>query len=292
MNDNNINVFISSKIRDVNSSPSDFRCYFPNGAISCGETQGIKINVISFDILNSMYNINQYNYRFNIIISGTSKEEGFVSGSYNVNDIVNFMNSNYSAYFTVQYSKVLNKFIFKQSQSGISIKIINCGSVLGLSNGTTYAIGASLYSTTIVNMVNYNKIIVRANNLDFEINSLENITNTPDNNSDFEISNILLWMNRSEVPPFQTISYNNFDGGNSFSYNLYNKSINTLDITLTNELGQVIDDALDWTMAIQFTIYERNDNQMIKSLNITNAYLREIYVYVNIFFNILIRRKI
>jgi hypothetical protein len=292
MSDNNVNVFISSKNRDMNSSTSDFTCSFDNRIISCNENQGININVISFDMLNNMYNINNNNNRFNIIINEgntqTIQNINIINGSYSVVDLMDFIASQQS-YFRMDYVSVRNRFIFtKTSPNEIFIQVINCGSFLGFNNGDLIPIpNIGIESYNLINMVYYNKILLRVNNIDFEIASIENINHTQDKPSAFDVSNILLWLSKNDIAPNQVISYNNTDGGNSYCYNLYNKNISSINFMLTNEYNELIEDAPDWTLCLQFTIYEKRTDEMVRELGMITGYLREIYVMLNIFLSYL-----
>lgn len=285
---NNINVFISSKNRDSNSTPYNYTCKLPDDLIRCNQSQGIKINIISFDMVNSMYNINSHNNHFQLITTDLNGGNQLIynyyipDGNYSVVDLKNWINSN-NNFMIITYNTITNKYTFVKSNNSIKLylNIINSGAFLGFDNGSTIEI-ISYISMNKLNIVYSNKIIIRALNLNFEIESLENINNTDDK---FELSNILLWVSKNDIAPFQVISYNNYDGGNSYSYNLYNKSIDTIHFLITNEFNEVITDLPDWTMSCQFSIYERKDDEMTRLIAISNNYLREIYVFLHIFYS-------
>lgn len=294
MNDrNNINVFISSKNRDINSKPYDFTCYFPDNLISCLPTQGIKMNIISFDMINSMYNINTNNNSFQLIETDLNGDNAILydiiipEGNYNVKDIANYINSN-NTLMNITYNSITNKYIYNKlnNLTKTYIHINNSGSFLGFDNGDYIEIETNTISNNKLNIVYSNKVIIRASNLSFEASSLENINNRLNT---FEISNIILWLSKNDIAPFQVISYNNEDGGNSYCYNLYNRTINNIHFLITNEYDEVIEDCPEWTMSIQFSIYERKDEEIVKILTIMNSYLREIYVFMNLFFSFILR---
>ena len=67
-----INTFISSVNRPINEDIYDTVIEFPDDTISCNDTEYISINVISFDMLNTMYNINSNNNTFNLLIFNDS----------------------------------------------------------------------------------------------------------------------------------------------------------------------------------------------------------------------------
>ena len=285
---NNINVFISSKNRDSNSSPYNYLCKLPDDLIRCNSSQGIKINIISFDMINSMYNINSHNNIYQLIttdLNGDNQQVYNFSipyGNYSVLDLKNYVNSN-NLLMTITYNSITNKYNFVKVDNDVKLylNIINSGSFFGFDNGTNIEI-TNIYSDNKLNIVYSNKIIIRALNLNYEIESLENINNL---DNKFELSNILLWLSKNDIAPFQVISYNNYDGGNSYCYNLYNKSIDNIHFLITNEYNEVITDLPDWCMSVQFSIYERKDDEMVRLIAISNNYLREIYVFLHIFYS-------
>ena len=302
MEDHNINVFISSKMRDTNSKPCKFTANFPSGLIQCNENQGININIVSFDILNSFYNINENNNVIKFYISETTDgilneyEETLVleTGNYPASRLADMIN-NFSHVVECEYSKIRNKFTFLLKSdviADVEIDFGNVGEVFGLNQNDVVSIhhGEFFESPNPANLMYFNKVIIRVSGIDFELASLENISNDKSSNV-FYRSNILLWLSRNDYIPFQMISYNNEDAGTSYCYNIFNKNINGLTFEITNEHGELIDEALDWSMALQFTIYNKKDDAIVKELQIHTSYLRELFVFMNVFYGILIGRR-
>ena len=56
-----ITSFIHSKNRVASDKVYDFVVDYPDGIISCKDNEYIELNVVSFDMLNNMYNINSTN---------------------------------------------------------------------------------------------------------------------------------------------------------------------------------------------------------------------------------------
>ena len=302
MEDHNINVFISSKMRDTNSKPCKFTANFPSGLIQCNENQGININIVSFDILNSFYNINENNNVIKFYISETTDgilneyEETLVleTGNYPASRLADMIN-NFSHVVECEYSKIRNKFTFQQKSdviADVEIDFGNVGEVFGLNQNDVVSIhhGEFFESPNPANLMYFNKVIIRVSGIDFELASLENISNDKSSNV-FYRSNILLWLSRNDYIPFQMISYNNEDAGTSYCYNIFNKNINSLTFEITNEHGELIDEALDWSMALQFTIYNKKDDAIMKELQIHTSYLRDLFVFMNVFYGMLIGRR-
>ena len=53
------NIFISSANREINETNYDFSIFFDNDEINVNLNEGVNVNVVSFSMLNSMYNVNQ-----------------------------------------------------------------------------------------------------------------------------------------------------------------------------------------------------------------------------------------
>ena len=54
------NIFINSANREPNEKSYDFSIFFDNDEINVNLNEGVNVNVVSFSMLNSMYNVNQY----------------------------------------------------------------------------------------------------------------------------------------------------------------------------------------------------------------------------------------
>ena len=61
-----ITSFISSVNRVSNEYAYNFTIDYPDGILSCEQQEYIELNVLSFDMLNSMYNMNASNNTFRI----------------------------------------------------------------------------------------------------------------------------------------------------------------------------------------------------------------------------------
>ena len=284
MTETNINIFISSKNR-IAGEPYNFTCYLPDNEVVCNSDQEIRININSFDMINTLYNVNQNNNKFEIYRDDIVTKYEFPYGNYNPYNIIDLLNSIVQD-LEVLYYPVFNKFHFKNKNTSINkfeILPINCGGLFGLENILNLIPSDSyVFSTKPINVLYFNKIIIRANNLIFNKHSFENI-NTSSN--EFEKSDILLWINKSDTAPFSVISYNNIDSGNSYNYSLYNRSINEISFRVTNEFNELIEDLNDWTMSVQFSIVTLDADKTNKLLELINGYLREIYVFLTLFYN-------
>jgi hypothetical protein len=61
-----ITSFISSINRVSNENAYNFTIDYPDGILSCEQQEYIELNVLSFDMLNTMYNMNASNNTFRI----------------------------------------------------------------------------------------------------------------------------------------------------------------------------------------------------------------------------------
>jgi hypothetical protein len=77
------------------------------------------------------------------------------------------------------------------------------------------------------------------------------------------------------VEPFQLLKYNNEDGGNSFVYNIQDKQIQNIVFQLKNERDELITDAPDYIMVVQYNFYEKKD--ITTSLISIDNTMKEIY---------------
>ncbi len=146
-------------------------------------------------------------------------------------------------------------------------KPINCGALLGMENDLEHEITANGMNTGLINLIDYNKIIVHTDNISYYYSNIENLSTN--SNRQF-LSNIIFWKSKADVPPYQIIKYNNEDGGNSFIYKIENREINSLVLQLKNERGEFLKDAVDYMIVIQYIIYERDDgNIFLKSIDNT-----------------------
>ena len=105
--------------------------------------------------------------------------------------------------------------------------------------------------------------------------SIENIGHK---DPEFERSSILLWASRTDIPINGMIKYDNYDSGNSFSYNLYDSAVNSFRIILSDEYNNVLTTALDYTMLLRFEIYKNDSRHLHKEIAQIKEYLKFIYI--------------
>lgn len=303
-----ITSFISSKNRQASESIYNFSVDYPDGVLSCKENEHMELNVLSFDMPNNMYNINSTNDYFQITLdNGLITDIHIKHGNYSVKTLLkefqtifsqnvipeaSILHQFFGTYADVLtivcvYNETTNTYTFKKEIDlplGIELPIAfslffkpkTCGALLGMENNEEVEITAIGMTTGLINLIDYNKIIVHTENISYYYSNIENLSTI--SNRQF-LSNIIFWKSKADVPPYQLIKYNNEDGGNSFVYKVENREINSLILQLKNERGEFLTDAVDYMIVIQYVFYERDD---------TNRFLKSIDDTIKQFFNAII----
>ena len=303
-----ITSFISSKNRQASETIYNFSVDYPDGVLSCKENEHMELNVLSFDMPNNMYNINSTNDYFQITLdNGLITDIHIKHGNYSVKTLLkefqtifsqnvipeaSILHQFFGTYADVLtivcvYNETTNTYTFKKEIDlplGIELPIAfslffkpkTCGALLGMENNEEVEITANGMTTGLINLIDYNKIIVHTENISYYYSNIENLSTI--SNRQF-LSNIIFWKSKADVPPYQLIKYNNEDGGNSFVYKVENREINSLILQLKNERGEFLTDAVDYMIVIQYVFYERDD---------TNRFLKSIDDTIKQFFNAII----
>lgn len=303
-----ITSFISSKNRQASEPIYNFSIDYPDGILTCRENEHMELNVLSFDMPNNMYNINSTNDYFQITLdNGLITDIHIKHGNYSVKTLLkefqtifsqnvipeaSILHQFFGTYADVLtivcvYNETTNTYTFKKEIDlplGIELPIAfslffkpkTCGALLGMENNEEVEITANGMTTGLINLIDYNKIIVHTENISYYYSNIENLSTI--SNRQF-LSNIIFWKSKADVSPYQLIKYNNEDGGNSFVYKVENREINSLILQLKNERGEFLTDAVDYMIVIQYVFYERDD---------TNRFLKSIDDTIKQFFNAII----
>lgn len=299
-----ITSFISSENRQPNEPIYNFSVDYPDGVLTCKDNETMELNVLSFDMSNTMYNINSTNDHFQITLDNANITNIHLKhGNYSVKTLLkefqNIFSQNvipetsilhtffgtYADALTIEciYNENQNTYTFKKVIDlplGIELPIlfslyfkpITCGSLIGMPNNVEREITANGMTTGLINLIDYNKVIVHTENISYYYSNIENLSTI--SNRQF-LSNIIFWKSKADVPPYQIIKYNNEDGGNSFVYKIENREINSLVLQLRNERGEFLKDAPNYIIVIQYIFYEKDDtNKVLKSID---YYIRQIY---------------
>jgi len=231
-----ITSFISSANRQPQDQSYNFTIDYPDGILTCRPNEYMEINVLSFDMPNTMYNINSKNNKFDIITPIETVRKTIPSGNYSIKTFMAQLNNLIeNEFITITYNETQNTYTFAKSVELIEeykIKPISIGQLIGVLDNVEYEIGTSGYTTGLINLIIYNKIMVRTENVAYYYSNVENIRTN--NNSVFN-SNIIFWKSKADTEPFKILKYNNKDGCNSFVYKVENTQINSIVFQLRNE---------------------------------------------------------
>ena len=261
------NIFINSANRSNQENNYDFSIYFDNDEIIVKPNEAVNINVVSFSILNSMYNVNQYTNNSSFVLQKNNAENIVVNipyGNYSVYSLRDQLNLLMTGLISVVYNVATNTYTYKNlTNDDYKLNPMNCKRLLGLSTLTT--ITTQGITSSYINMVDYQQVILRCPTLVFESSSMDNIQ---DNKNFIAISDILYWVNKQDVEPFKMINYRNEDCSTAYSYNIVNKSFSSLNFKLVNEFNKPIYDAPDFLLQLQITIFDKNNQTYLRETSI------------------------
>lgn len=252
-------IYISSKNRSSNENIYDFNVIL-NNPIIVNRNQGINISVVGFSMMNTDYNLrglsfylNQYNLDGSYIITFIYD---IPDGNYSYLTLMNFLNSDVELkqFIKIEYIKERNtfKFIKIDNTKRYFIDPLNCNKILGFEEETE--ILSTGTEGSYINLTNYSHIIIKSNNILFEDNTQDNI-----NNNEFSNSSILFMIDKQDIPPFQLISYRNYDKSDNYSYNISNRQISLIDLHLYNERGEILKTTDDYFITLKIVIFNKEE---------------------------------
>jgi hypothetical protein len=262
-----ITSFIHSKNRTADDKVYNFAVDYPDGIISCKDNEYIELNVVSFDMLNNMYNINATNNCLKV--NETLKYIPY--GNYSVKTFRTTLLSLLPIETTMIYNDAQNTYTFTGTGT---IQPITMGALIGLPNNIEVPINN--LTTGLINLSSFSKIILRTQGITYYQSNVENLQVASSNLQLF--SDIIFWKNKQDVEPFKIIAYNNEDGGNNFCLEVQDKMIFRLQFQLKNERNEFIEDASEWMVVIQYNIYERQDDVIKNTIVSLYKLLNDFYI--------------
>jgi len=275
-----ITSFIKSSNRASNETPYNFSIDYADGVLTCNSDEYMEINVISFDMINTMYNIYSDNNQFIIRYSIGDITYTIPIGNYSVKTfmamILELIKDDTENNITIRYNTAQNTYTFiKKAGITATYNLLpnKIWTIINLKPATFYEITTTGLNTGYINLVNYSKIILRTEGINYYYSNIENY-GKPNSST---LSNIIFWACKSDIEPFKVIKYNNEDAGRSFSYKIENKEINNLTLQLKNENNEFITDCPDYLLALQFNFYKVDDNIIKATMISINKLLNEIY---------------
>lgn len=266
MSKNKINVYISSKNYN---KPNDFEVSFPTSLIKCDpKTEYIVLNVNGWIMKNEFYNIQSINNKYKLVVQNSTINFELPVGNYNVLELEKFLKSQLSAFLNVEYDTHLNKYKFINnilpSSPSQTIKIISitANDFIGFDNEVENIIPATefIYSSNPINMAGDELVVL----------SIPNIQKTYPVIDDFKTgimksSDIIAYLSIDQAP-FGLLQYQNWDGGDSFSYRLENTEIDNLRMVCKNQNLEDIQVG-DYQLNLQFEIHPRvNEFSILKKI--------------------------
>ena len=276
-----ITSFIKSSNRGTNENSYNFSIDYPDGVLTCNGDEYMEINVISFDMINTMYNINNDNNQFIIRRTATDTIYTIPNGNYSVKTFMAMMSGLINdVNIIISYNTAQNTYTFTKKAGITQLYYLIPSKIWGLINllpTTPYEIPTAGLTTGYINLVNYSKIILRTEGVNYYYSNIENYGGLNGVSNKSTLSNIIFWACKSDIEPFKVIKYNNEDAGRSFSYKIENKEINNLTLQLKNENNEFITDAPDYLIALQFNFYKVDDNIIKLTMISINKLLNEIY---------------
>jgi len=267
MNSKSHYLYISSKNRSSSENIYNFNVLL-NNPIIINRNQGINISVIGFSMMNTDYNLRNVSFDLayishypNVDITTSINTFQIPDGNYSYLTLMNYLNNALSGLISVEYVKERNAYKFKNiniiTNSSQYFMIIpkSASKYLGLSQNLLLD-NPDFHEGSYINLSNYSHIIIKSNNLFFEDNQEDNI-----NNKEMSNSSILFMLDKQDIPPFQLISYRNYDKSDNYSYNISNRQINSIDLHLYNEKGEVLTNTDDYFLTLKFVIFNKEEIQ-------------------------------
>lgn len=260
------NIYINSANRNKNEKTYDFNITFANDELIIRPTDGVNVNIVSFSMLNSMYNVNQYLGNNTFILNTNFTTNTIITipyGNYNVYTFMAQLNILLANIISVSYNIATNTYTYSNLTAlNLYIQPTNATKLLGLYQTTQISISGTVGN--YINMVAYQQVLLKSSSLVFENNSMDNIQ---DKDNFVSVSDILYWVNKQDVEPFKMINYKNEDCSTAYSYNVINRQFSILNFKLVNEFNQPIYDAPDYLLQLQITVFNKEPNkEAIKSL--------------------------
>lgn len=263
------------------SNPGETEIIIPSGILRINDDEHYYINIIQFNTFNSFYNvIDGYNNEFEMIKNGEITIGKIPDGNININIIQGYLTSLFTYLVTIDYDKIKNKFTFKNiTQNNISLKLINCHSLLGFQRNKSIIelpTNINITSDIPINVMSITNLFVHLTGSDLNIND-----NNFDNHKSTVIkTNSIIFSLIVDKPYNHILSYNNNDGGNSFYFRCdKQQDITGFKLIIKDQYDQVIPYLPDWSMIIQLT-KRKNENFILKYLETINNNINKLLLII------------
>jgi hypothetical protein len=287
-----INLYVNSSYRKKDETTTNLKVIVPSGLIKSYGKDYFTLSITSFYCFNTLYQMDENNSDFNIVIRDISNNTfkylffSFVDciGNPNVYNSLEELNLLLNGYISVTYDKIKNLFLFTRtkavdaSNNKIYLKNKTCANFLGFSkdyiNKEIEITTDGIYSYQPINVIYHQQLLI---NIDGDIQM--SINNLDNKNSDILEPSSVLFMKPIDINRNQLIMYDNIDGNASFQYKISQKdTINQINIRVTNQDNEDIITLGDWQLTMQL---ERHDEDITESL------LTQIKEYISYIFLII-----
>ena len=241
--------FINSINRDIGTN-SDFTVYIPPNIISNNNNNSkkyLRVSLYSLTINYEWYNImTGHNNSFEYYDGSSTTTITIPDGSYSVYQLRDELTTLLSTY-TVTYNLITNKFTFTSTDGTATITPTNCGSLLGLDDGTIYT--GTFSSAYPVNM-QYESTIYLNCDLASSAMNLDNI------NSERTSTSTILDKIPISTAPFDNIIYFGTNPS-TIDIALNDAFLSSLRFWITTNRGRRLSDLKQpWELCLTFQIYE------------------------------------
>lgn len=250
------NLYLNS----INSSDnSKIIINIPDGIVKCNDNEDFFISLISFNTAYSFYQvIDGYNNDFQVIHQGTTTSYKIPVGNISVNDILTYFESiKNTAEIILTFDKKTNKFSFdtQNHNHSVILVLVNCHKLLGFDKTVSQVDLTHPNHIVSPNPIN----VMSITNLYLHLDAGFDISLNDNNLDNFNISNGIVKPNNilCAIPIKQCynsiISYENYDGGTSFNFQLNKQEqIQSLSLTIKDEYDKIIPNFPDYSVIIQF----------------------------------------
>ena len=290
-----INIYVNSKNRKSDETPSNFSVIIPDGLIKVNNDEYFTMSVNSFYCYNDFYQCNNNCNNFNIVFR-TDLNDVYLTQQFNLNignpniyDLINDINSKLSGYLTCSYDNIKNKITYTRTYTqstnyfNMFIQPINSGGFFGLNSNVETLISSS--GSTSTYPININTIRALSVGIDGDISFSNNNMESNLNNSVYKASDLIFQMGVN-VPKGYLITYQNIDGGDSFKYTLGNNDrIKYFILSVYDQDGNTITDMTDYIIHIQFTINKKSQQEQL--LKILIDYNKQSYLIIGHIFDMM-----
>ena len=294
MNGDKINFIINSKNRDVliNPSASTIDVNVPSGLLQLQPDEIFYLNVNGFYCFKNFYNCQTYyNSTFQLIYTDINNNNNTTTyniqqGNFDVYQLLDNLNSLLLNDVFVEYNIITNTFTFTRTSivddnhQNLYLNIINSDAFLGFkltqrNKPILLPLNTAISSTQPLNVIGDTALIIEISGDVVIQSSLDNLNNTQ------FIHSKVIFIKAIDVPATGLLTYNNVDGGDSFSFKLSNQEqITWFKLNVYNQDYDVIPNLTDYILNIQF-VKQKKINYILITLDKILEYVRDLFMLIS-----------